>query len=164
MGRRACVLAALVLATGCGGGDDAPTYSRSEVMDAFSAEGIKLSEVGGELRSNQGFWLLVFDSAEQADARPNPYEGSGTLGQPEIVSHLANIVVYTAYDQLEGAARERVGAVLARLSRSRKGAAETSVVDRGAYGIRTRAAAVRGRCPRPLDECAERGLIVATPG
>ena len=24
----------------------------------------------------------------------------------------------------------------------------------GAYGIRTRAAAVRGRCPRPLDECA----------
>ena len=26
----------------------------------------------------------------------------------------------------------------------------------GAYGIRTRAAAVRGRCPRPLDECAER--------
>src|SRR5947207_14005394 len=27
---------------------------------------------------------------------------------------------------------------------------------RGAYGIRTRAAAVRGRCPRPLDECAER--------
>jgi hypothetical protein len=28
------------------------------------------------------------------------------------------------------------------------------VVKRGAYGIRTRAAAVRGRCPRPLDECA----------
>jgi hypothetical protein len=27
---------------------------------------------------------------------------------------------------------------------------------RGAYGIRTRAAAVRGRCPRPLDECAGR--------
>ncbi len=26
----------------------------------------------------------------------------------------------------------------------------------GAYGIRTRAAAVRGRCPRPLDECARR--------
>jgi hypothetical protein len=25
---------------------------------------------------------------------------------------------------------------------------------KGAYGIRTRAAAVRGRCPRPLDECA----------
>jgi hypothetical protein len=35
---------------------------------------------------------------------------------------------------------------------------------RGAYGIRTRAAAVRGRCPRPLDECARRGLIVATAG
>jgi hypothetical protein len=32
---------------------------------------------------------------------------------------------------------------------------------RGAYGIRTRAAAVRGRCPRPLDECAGR-LSVAT--
>jgi hypothetical protein len=26
--------------------------------------------------------------------------------------------------------------------------------EKGAYGIRTRAAAVRGRCPRPLDECA----------
>jgi hypothetical protein len=33
---------------------------------------------------------------------------------------------------------------------------------KGAYGIRTRAAAVRGRCPRPLDECARRGLSVAT--
>jgi integrase len=30
---------------------------------------------------------------------------------------------------------------------------------RGAYGIRTRAAAVRGRCPRPLDECAGGGLV-----
>jgi hypothetical protein len=28
------------------------------------------------------------------------------------------------------------------------------VTQKGAYGIRTRAAAVRGRCPRPLDECA----------
>jgi hypothetical protein len=27
---------------------------------------------------------------------------------------------------------------------------------RGAYGIRTRATAVRGRRPRPLDECARR--------
>src|SRR5439155_11135323 len=26
--------------------------------------------------------------------------------------------------------------------------------DKGPYGIRTRAAAVRGRCPRPLDEWA----------
>ena len=34
----------------------------------------------------------------------------------------------------------------------------------GAYGIRTRAAAVRGRCPRPLDECAERRLSVPTIG
>ena len=31
----------------------------------------------------------------------------------------------------------------------------------GAYGIRTRAAAVRGRCPRPLDECAGRRASVA---
>src|SRR5206468_1876477 len=31
----------------------------------------------------------------------------------------------------------------------------------GPYGIRTRAAAVRGRCPRPLDEWAERGVSVA---
>src|SRR5436853_1576436 len=43
--------------------------------------------------------------------------------------------------------------------RSRHGSAErsrTSNRERGAYGIRTRAAAVRGRCPRPLDECAGR--------
>src|SRR5207244_9919226 len=32
----------------------------------------------------------------------------------------------------------------------------------GPYGIRTRAAAVRGRCPRPLDEWAERGVSLAT--
>jgi hypothetical protein len=30
-------------------------------------------------------------------------------------------------------------------------------VRKGAYGIRTRATAVRGRRPRPLDECARRG-------
>src|SRR5512132_4371273 len=36
------------------------------------------------------------------------------------------------------------------------------VTKRGAYGIRTRAAAVRGRCPRPLDECARRRPSVAT--
>ncbi len=30
---------------------------------------------------------------------------------------------------------------------------------KGAYGIRTRAAAVRGRCPRPLDECARRRAV-----
>src|SRR5439155_6542288 len=32
------------------------------------------------------------------------------------------------------------------------------------YGIRTRAAAVRGRCPRPLDEWAVRRLSVAATG
>ena len=38
----------------------------------------------------------------------------------------------------------------------------TSRVGReGAYGIRTRAAAVRGRCPRPLDECAGRFSVAA---
>src|SRR5689334_17844488 len=40
----------------------------------------------------------------------------------------------------------------------------SSAEERGAYGIRTRAAAVRGRCPRPLDECARRRLSVATVG
>src|SRR5579875_205037 len=35
------------------------------------------------------------------------------------------------------------------------------VTQKGAYGIRTRAAAVRGRCPRPLDECASERLSVA---
>ena len=38
------------------------------------------------------------------------------------------------------------------------------VARKGAYGIRTRAAAVRGRCPRPLDECAARRLSVAASG
>src|SRR5947208_12141547 len=38
------------------------------------------------------------------------------------------------------------------------------VTRKGAYGIRTRAAAVRGRCPRPLDECARRRLSVAANG
>src|SRR5512132_3099874 len=33
---------------------------------------------------------------------------------------------------------------------------------KGAYGIRTRAAAVRGRCPRPLDECAVRAIVAAS--
>jgi hypothetical protein len=37
----------------------------------------------------------------------------------------------------------------------------TGITLRGAYGIRTRAAAVRGRCPRPLDECARRGGSLA---
>jgi hypothetical protein len=31
--------------------------------------------------------------------------------------------------------------------------------EKGPYGIRTRAAAVRGRCPRPLDEWAERNPV-----
>ena len=32
----------------------------------------------------------------------------------------------------------------------------------GAYGIRTRVSALRGRCPRPLDECAERASSLAS--
>ncbi len=35
---------------------------------------------------------------------------------------------------------------------------------KGPYGIRTRAAAVRGRCPRPLDEWAERRSSLARGG
>jgi hypothetical protein len=116
MSRRTGLAVALVIFAGCGGGDDHPTFSRSEVRDAFKAEGISLSEVGrGELRSEQGFWILVFDSAEEAQAGANLYEGSGTLGQPEIAYHVANIVVYTAYRQLRGPVSERVEAALARL-------------------------------------------------
>jgi hypothetical protein len=74
MGRRAGLALALAILAGCGGGgDESQTHSRSEVRDAFRAEGIILSEVGGELRSNQGFWLLVFESAEEAQARANLY-------------------------------------------------------------------------------------------
>jgi hypothetical protein len=116
MSRRTGVALALVILAGCGGGDESATYSRSEVRDAFSAEGISLREVGGELRSNQGFWVLVFESPEEATARANLYEGSGTLGQPEIAYHVANIVVYTAYEQLSGPVSERVEAALARMS------------------------------------------------
>jgi hypothetical protein len=69
MSRRTGLAVALVILTGCGGGDESPTFSRSEVRDAFSAKGIGLSEVRGELRSNQGFWILVFGSPKEAQAR-----------------------------------------------------------------------------------------------
>jgi hypothetical protein len=118
MSLRTGFASALVIVAGCGGGDEGVTYSRSEVRKAFSAEGISLSEVGGELRSNQGFWVLVFESPKEANARANLYEGSGTLGQPEIAYHHANIVVYTA-EQLSGPVRERIEAALARLSEIR---------------------------------------------
>ena len=42
------------------------------------------------------------------------------------------------------------------LSQERENPAIAGLSHQGAYGIRTRAAAVRGRCPRPLDECARR--------
>ena len=42
-----------------------------------------------------------------------------------------------------------------------KNPALAGLFERGPYGIRTRAAAVRGRCPRPLDEWAVRAAIVA---
>ena len=118
MGRRTGFALALVIVAGCGGGggDESPTYSRSEVRDAFRAEDISLSEVGAELRSSQGFWILVFESPEEAQARANLYEGSGTLGQPEIAYQVANIVVYTADEQLSGPMSEKVEAALARLS------------------------------------------------
>lgn len=117
MSRRTGLALALVILAGCGGGgDESQTYSRSEVREVFRAEGISLSEVGGELRSNQGFWILVFESPEEAQARANLYEGSGTLGQPEIAYHAANIVVYTTYEHLSGPVSEKVEAALARLS------------------------------------------------
>jgi hypothetical protein len=115
MSRRTGWALALVILAGCGAGDERPTYSRSEVRDVFSAEGISLSEVSGELRSDEGFWVLVFESPKQANARANLYEGAGTLGQPEIAYHMANIVVYTA-EELGGPLSQRVEAALARLS------------------------------------------------
>lgn len=115
MGRRTGLALALVILAGCGGGDESPTYSRSEVRDAFSAEGISLRAVGGELRSDQGFWILVFGSPDEANARANLYEGSGTLDRPEIAYSVANIVVYTAYERLSGTVTKRVEEALARL-------------------------------------------------
>src|SRR5436305_6866296 len=44
---------------------------------------------------------------------------------------------------------------------SSEGTAPAGAEGKGPYGIRTRAAAVRGRCPRPLDEWAPRGRSVA---
>jgi hypothetical protein len=58
--------------------------------------------------------------------------------------------------QSEGGPRPIRSAALLRLSSSRRSGAR-SFVGRGAYGIRTRATAVRGRRPRPLDECAVPG-------
>jgi hypothetical protein len=117
MSRRTGLALALGILAGCGGGgDESPTYSRAQVRDAFRAEGISLREVGAESRSNQGFWILVFESPEEAQARANLYEGSGTLVTPEIAYHAANIVVYTADQRLSGPVSEKVEAALARLS------------------------------------------------
>jgi hypothetical protein len=53
-----------------------------------------------------------------------------------------------------GSTRSRFPALLARLARSTKRFPHSGAGEKGAYGIRTRATAVRGRRPRPLDECA----------
>jgi hypothetical protein len=117
MSRRTALAVALLILAGCGGGNENRTFSRPEVRDAFSAEGISLSEVGGgELRSERGFWILVFESSKEAQAGATLYEGSGALGQPEIAYHVANIVVYTAYRPLSRRVSERVEAALLRLS------------------------------------------------
>jgi hypothetical protein len=44
---------------------------------------------------------------------------------------------------------------------NKKNPAFAGLEERGPYGIRTRAAAVRGRCPRPLDEWAVAGAQVS---
>ena len=55
-------------------------------------------------------------------------------------------------------------ALLSQVTRMVEPRPANHVTRKGAYGIRTRAAAVRGRCPRPLDECARRRPSVATSG
>src|SRR6266511_2633928 len=65
----------------------------------------------------------------------------------------------TADDLPERAYPSAHGARLTRILMRRSQEAR-----KGAYGIRTRAAAVRGRCPRPLDECAGRRFSLAAAG
>jgi hypothetical protein len=48
-------------------------------------------------------------------------------------------------------------ALLAYLTHATMRFSRNQAGEGGAYGIRTRATAVRGRRPRPLDECARRG-------
>jgi hypothetical protein len=122
LGSRAGFVVALLLVAGCGGNDGSPTYSESEVKTAFSAEGLNLRDVRGELRSNEGFWIVVFSSPEEAESRANLYENSGALGQPDPIYGTANIVLYTT-QRLKSPVAERVEAELTRLSRTAAGRA-----------------------------------------
>jgi hypothetical protein len=114
-GGRLAAVALLVLG-GCGGGDGAG-YSRAEVKAAFAAEGLELREVGPELRSNRGFWLLVFETPADAERRADLYEGSGTLGTPDIQYVEANVVVYSSRE-LGSDVSNRIEAALRRLEKS----------------------------------------------
>jgi hypothetical protein len=130
---RAGLVVALLFLAGCGGNDSRPTYSDSEVKTAFSAEGLNLRDVRGELRSNRGFWIVVFSSPKEAEARANLYENSGALGQPDPIYSAANIVVYTT-QRLNRPVAERVEAALTRLSRmsDERGSAQRSTPERSA--------------------------------
>jgi hypothetical protein len=113
-GRLAAVT--LLLLGGCAGGD-AAGYSRAEVKAAFTAEGLELREVGPELRSNRGFWLLVFETPADAERQADLYEGSGTLGTPDIEYVEANVVVYSSRE-LDSDVSSRVEGALGRLAKS----------------------------------------------
>jgi hypothetical protein len=120
--RRVCRLplcvAVLILLAACGGEDGSPAYSASEVKAAFVAEGLPLHEFRGELRSNRGFWIIIFASPEDAQARKDNFYGDdGALGQPEPIDSVANVVVYSTR-QLDEPIRDGIESALSRLSRA----------------------------------------------
>jgi hypothetical protein len=105
----------LVLLAACNGEDGRPTYSASQVKTALAAEGLPVHQFRGELRSNRGFWIIVFESPKDAQARKNDFYDHGALGQPEPIDTLANIVVYTT-KRLGTPVRDRIKSALSRLS------------------------------------------------
>jgi hypothetical protein len=93
-----------------------PSYSVSDVQNAFGAEGLSLHLADDELRSKQGFSILLFDNPKEAEARAGIYQYDAALGQPEAIYRQANLVIY-ATRRLDSPVDDRVQAALTRLPR-----------------------------------------------
>jgi hypothetical protein len=86
------------------------------------------------------------------------WQREGSLGPPPCLALLAFFSL--ACRSVPGTTQARTPCTLAsateRLTHGFKPKPCVRAHQQGPYGIRTRAAAVRGRCPRPLDEWAAR--------
>jgi hypothetical protein len=127
MRRSVPLVAVLAVLAGCGANGasfgeapkapPSPNYSVSDVQNAFGAEGLTLHLADDELRSNNGFSILLFDNPKEAEARAGIYQYDAALGQPEAIYRQANLVIY-ATQRLDKPVDDRVKAALTRLSRS----------------------------------------------